>query len=349
MLDFNSGIQIMKRVFVFVGIIFFACTLVNAQENVSENLEESVQVADESQEKNEEEKKDFRNFIIPSLDFNVLQIGEKDFCFSPVASLQFMRIKNSEVISSQPDSILLSASYAPTIFNNGIGDDEVKMLHSLSFVGSVGFNKNLLMALVSSNGEIPFSDIRSVIGGLLYSRDLIKTDKLSFSLGAGIVFGDFDLNIKGFDIYVIPLPLFSLNYYSNICDLSLSLMGPPSFRFTFFPKKMFRFKGSLGIMNFDSIRDLTFDFAFVCYPLNKTSAGDFLSIALGIMNDETSFVLKDKKEYGWQHYSVYAELDASLVSFKAGYNFNGKNLIDEEAVSDLYKGIFATIHAMYFF
>ena len=332
----------MRKLLVFICVMFCFCCFVSAQENAQESAQDSV----ETEEKSEEEQGDFRNFFVPDLSFQALQIGEKDGVFSPSASLRYIRTKKDGVESSQPDSLMVAASYTPNIFTAGLGKDNVRYLHSLSMMGSVGFGKNNLLVLVSSDGEVLFSDIRTIFGGLLYTHEFFKNDSFSLSLGAGLVVGDLGIKIRGVNIYVIPLPMFSLSYSSDILDASLSLLG---LNLTLFPKKMFRFEGQCAITRFDSIRNLTFDCKLVYYPLHNTEAGDFLAVAAGVMNEETSFSLRDKDKYGWQYYCVYGEVDASLVRIKAGYHFNGKNLLDDEPVSDLHKGFFASIQAMYFF
>jgi len=328
----------MRKLFFCFCIISCFCCFVSAQETAQDSAE--------SEGKEDKDQGDFRNFFVPDLSFQALQIGEEDWVFSPSASLRYIRTKKAGVKSSQPDSIVASVSYTPNIFTSGLGDDNVKYLHSLSLMGSTGFGKNNLLALVSSNGEVLFSDIRTLFGGLLYTREIFKKKSFSLSLGAGLVVGDLGIKIRGVSIYFFPLPMFSLSYSSDILNASLSLMG---LNLTLFPKKMFRFEGQCGITRFDSIRDLTFDCKLVYYPMHNTGAGDFLAVAAGVMNEKASFSLRDKEKYGWQYYCVYGEVDASLVQIKAGYNFNGRNMLDDEPVSDLHKGFFASIKAMYFF
>ena len=130
------------------------------------------------------------------------------------------------------------------------------------------------------------------------------------------------------------------------------MMGFPELNVVLLPKSMFRFNGKLGVTGFSSVRDISFDCALVYYPLfNSENEGikEFLSVSAGVMNQASSFTLKDKKSFGYQCYSVYGEVNASFVSVRCGYNFDGKMLVDKEINSDMYKGMFATIQAMFMF
>ena len=161
---------------------------------------------------------------------------------------------------------------------------------------------------------------------------------------------DLGLTIGGVDIYVIPLPIFSFSYTSEIFNGSCSFMGAPSISAVLFPKAMFRLKGECGVAGFNSIRDITFDCAVAYYPLKNTKAGDFLSVSAGIQNKHTGFATKDpRKKYSYQYYGAYGEINASFISLRAGYNFDGKLRVKDKDDVDLHKGIFASVQAMYMF
>ncbi len=345
----------MKKLFLlFIGLILF-CAGISAHEELSENTESAEtssrvnkeEVVTESE--NKKIFKDFQNHIVPVLSFQTLQVDEKDFVFTPSATLQFIRTKTPGVKSAQPDSIGIAASYGQSIFTKGIGPEKVKNIHSISLMGSVGFGKNAITLMASNGGQVLFNDISDVSGGFLYTRQLLKNSSLSLSFGGGIVVADLGLKIAGYKIYALPLPVFSFSYTSKYFYGSCSFMGTPGLSIVLFPKAMFRLKGECGISGFKSIRDLTFDCALVYYPLKNTSSGDFLSISAGIMNKKSSFGLKNKDKYSWQYYCVYGELNASVVTLKAGYNFDGKVYKNNEIFSDLQKGLFASIQAMYMF
>ncbi len=344
--------EIKKLFLLFICSAVF-CAAISAQEASSEiekesstenNTESSINMGE-----NEKPVKDFQNHIVPMLGFQTLQIAEKDFILSPSATLQFVRTKTPGVKSAQPDSIGIAANYGQSIFTKGIEPDDVKLFHSVSFMGSVGFGKNSITMMLANGGQVLFDDITAITGGLIYSRQFIKNSAFSLNLGAGIIVADLGIKIGNYMIYAMPLPVFSFAYTSKYFYGSCSFMGTPSLSMVLFPQAMFRLKCSCEMTGFSSIRDLGFDCAIAYYPLKNTSAGDFLSISAGVMNKKTSFKLKNKDKHAWQYYCAYGEINASIISLRAGYNFDGKAYKNNEIVSDLQKGLFASIQAMYMF
>ena len=346
----------MKKIFFIITMCLF-CAFLGAQENGESQNNQGVQTEQNAQNvqnaqgegESQKPQKDFQNHVIPVLGFQALQTGEKDFIFTPTAALQFMRTKNKDVKSAQPDSITAAVSYSQLISTVGYGEDEIKNLHSLSLMGNVGFGKNMITAMFSTSGKAIFTSNSTLTGGLMYTRELIKNDNWKFNLGLGVLAGDLGLEIAGYYIYVVPLPVFSLSYTSEYFNSSLSMMGLPSLSMTLFPKAYVRVKGECGIAGFSSIRDLTFDCALAYHPFAKKTGGDFLSFSAGVMNQHSSFTPDKKEKNTFQYYSVYGEINATFIVLRGGYNFNGKTIHNDKDVSDLQKGVFASIQAMYMF
>ena len=83
--------------------------------------------------------------------------------------------------------------------------------------------------------------------------------------------------------------------------------------------------------------------------MKNTDAGEVFSFSAGVCNKSTGTMLKDKTKIKYQYYSVYGEISATLLSIRCGYNFDGKTYVNDEVTGDLYKGIFASLQAMYMF
>jgi len=347
----------MKKLLLTIFTIISFCVFSTAQENSQSQIESSA-VEESSSEMNisestgtEEAKpqKDFQNHLIPVLGFQALQIEEKDFILSPSINLQFMRTKSKGVESAQPDLLVIGGGYSQNYYTCGIGPDRIKSLHSVNLLASLGWGKHSFTGMLASGGEIPFSSPKTLTGGLMYTCQLVNTENIKFSLGGGIIVADTGIKIKDFPIYCFPLPLFSFTYANKIVSATASVMGAPSLQLILFPKSMFRLKGSCGIAGFKSIRDLAFDCALVYYPLFNSVLKEALSISAGVKNTHSSTILRDKTKIGYQYYCAYGEINASFITLACGYNFDGKVLIDDEVKGDMYKGIFASIKAMYMF
>ena len=293
----------MKKILILLFLFSFFSVLITAQE--AEDVREPQSVQPVQTEENEQEPQEVHSsqdtqkiahtHFVPSAGFQALQIEEKDFVFTPSAGLQFVRSKNRLVESKHPDLIAVGINYSQNYCTTGLGPQRIKQIHGCSLMGSLANKKDSFVGMLASSGEVPFSHIKTVTGALLYTHQFIKTEHLTFTLGGGLVVGDFGINIKGYDLYFFALPVFNFSYSNNIFTTSISLMGPPSVSLTLFPKAMFRVKASAGLAGFKSIRDLTFDCALVYYPLTFTdgSMKEVLTISAGVMNKHASYVLKN--------------------------------------------------------
>ncbi len=327
----------MRKIFFLIFFISQVFAIAFAQEESQTQPEQaSAQTAQNT-----------RNLFIPAVSFKMLQLDERDFVFSPSANLQYIRIKGQNTEVKGPDMIMAGLSYGQDYFTQGLGPEEVNRIHGCSAMLNITAGKNSFMGMLASNGQVPFSSLKTLTGALLYSRQFVKTENKTFTTGLGLVVGDFDVNIRGMDIYFFPLPVFSFSYKNDILSTSISMMGPPSVKLALFPKSMFRFRGSLGLTGFNSIRDLGFDCAVLCYPFVNAKAKDLFYIAAGIMNKKNTYVLKNKTKYSFQYYSVYGEINATFASLQCGYNFDGKSMIEKEFTGDLYKGLFASLNLMF--
>ena len=282
-----------------------------------------------------------KKHVIPALGFRMLQTDEKDFVLSPSAGLHYICVEDMEDPAS--DGVVLGAGYTLNHYIQPVGPDHVQYTHGINLLGSYTAGKNSFMGMAETDAEIPFSSFQAVTGGVMYTRQLDKTDHVTFALGGGVFVGDLGLKIQDVNIYCLPLPVFSINFKNDIIDASASLVVLPSLSLTFFPEAMVRLKGECAIIGFKSVRDITFDCALVCYPFLRTKAKDMVYFSAGVTNVVSSTVLCDRIKYGFQHYSVYGEVSATFVTLRGGYNFDGTNRINDEAVSPLYKGVFASL------
>lgn len=281
--------------------------------------------------------------VIPFAGCKYLQTAEEDYLLSPSAGIQIMSVvSDSGVLST-------SANYSMNYYNRGFGEEKVKYLHGINLTGSYNWDKNGVTVVLGSNGEVPFSDIKTMMGLALYTRQIVKTESFSFVFGGGIMAGDLDRSIRGVNIYAIPFPVFSLNYHNDFVATSLAFMGEPSFSLELFPKSIVRFDGKVSLVGFDSVKDIAFDCAIRAYPFNNTALGEIISIAAGVLNTKETYKLANKDEYGFQYYSAYGELNATFLTLRCGYNFNGSKIFNKEVKGDMYNGIFASVSAMFFF
>ena len=314
-----------KYLLLFVTICFFCAALVAQEEDAFEAPD-----------------KPFQNHVMTALGFQAVQLEENDFVFTPSVNLQYMCTKSKGVESKLPDMIAIGAGYSQNIFTTGLGPDNVKKMQSVNLMASLSKGKNIFTSMVSSYGEERISDISMILWQ--FTHQLIQTDSFSFLIGGGL----FVVNLES-EFFVLPLPAFSFSYTNDYFYGEISMMG---LNVVLLPKSMFRFNGSLGMGGFSSVRDIAFDCALAYYPLfNAENEGirELLCVSAGIMNQSAGFKLQDKTSFGYQCYTVYGEVNATFISLRCGYNFDGKMLVDNEIKKDMYKGMFATVQAMFMF
>ena len=299
--------------------------------------------------------KDFKNRVMAITSFEALQTDEEDYMLNPSVAARFMCMKEEGVESPLPDRIMAGVGYSQNYFTNGIGPDGLETIHGVNMMASVGKDKNSGMFMVMSNGEELFTSLKTTTCIGMYNHQFLDTEEQSFSFGGGIIVHEMYIKQWDFTLYAIPLPVFKYDYKNDVFATTIAVQGLPRASITLFPKSKFRFNGEFSMLGFDSARDIGFDCALAYHPLanndteNSEKSKDFLSFSAGIMNSKSTVVLKDEKEYSFQYYTVYGEVDAMIAKVRCGYNFDGKKFIEDDDCGDLQKGLFATIQVMFMF
>ncbi len=299
-----------------------------------------------------QDTKDFEFNVIPTLKFEMLQLGEGNYLFSPSGSLQLMWTKNEESDSTAPEKITGKVSYSQDIFSKGIEGYDEKQFHGLGLFGKVVCGKNSFLLKLDGRGANPFESYKNFEGLLMYGRQLVKTDTLTLTLGGGLAATDTGIKIKGANIFVVPMPMVYFNYSGEIIATEFEFIGLPSLRFTLLPHKMFRINGNCSLAGFDLPTDLRFDCALSCYPLKEGPMKDYLSFSAGISNNVSKFRIDADNSLKHQYYCAYGEINVTAISIRAGYAFGGKQILSadgEKSKRDYKGGFYAAIQGMYKF
>ncbi len=291
----------------------------------------------------EEEKQtpNFKNYLVPSLNFATVQTDDYDYMFNPVVNLSFFRQKSEGVESKQPDSILFSAGYGQSIFTKGFGEDKINQFHTFGLVFQMINGKKTTMGAFSSKGYFNVHDFKAeyLTGYYGLAFEIAKTEHCSFSLGLMTLFGDNGYKFEDTNLYIMPFPLISitLNYQFFECSI-----GSTGFNVSIFPKAIVRLDTSFVPVFNGKPRDFTFDAALVASPFRKTKIGDAITVSAGLSHGKSEvFVDKDEK-YGMHFYTAYGQIKCFGVTLKGGYNFGGEWLYNKEVTGDMTNGLFAS-------
>ncbi|MBO7638093.1 MAG: hypothetical protein J6S91_03865 [Treponema sp.] len=299
-----------------------------------------------------EDAKDYDFDLIPTIKSEMLQLGEENYLLSPSGSLQLMWTKSEESDSKAPDKITGKVSYSEDIFTKGIEGYDEKLFHGLGLFGKVVCGKNSFLLKVDGRGANPFGSYKNFEGLLMYGRQLVKTDSINLTLGGGLAATDTGINIKGVNLFVVPMPMVYFNYSGEILEAEFEFIGLPSLRFTLLPQNMFRLIGNCSLAGFDLPTDLRFDCAISCFPLKEGPMKDYLSISAGISNNVNKFRIDTDNSLKHQYYCAYGEINATAISIRAGYAFSGKEILSangEKTKRDYEGGFYASIQGMYKF
>ena len=321
---------------------------INVQESAVVQASDNSDILSEDSTENEEEnKKEKTTMLVPVISFDLFQESPEAFIITPGIAFQFAKTKPEDSDSKEPDAIVVGASYFQNIFTCGIADTGSYNIHNLALMGNLVLRRHQFMLMGTTAGETIFKDFDTSVGLLGYTYQFIKTDHVNFQLGLGVAAIGAGVEIGDFKLYVIPLPMLNLSYTSNIFNGAFSFMGAPTLDIVFFPKSLFRIKGSCTAGDFSSLSSIGFDCSVACYPFVKT-AGDFLSVSAGVCTNGSSYVYGDKNKLTYISYCAYGEINASALIIRAGWNFTGEKIINKEK-NPYNGGLFLKVQAMYAF
>lgn len=278
--------------------------------------------------------------VIPMVDFEALQLKEDNYLFSPSGTLMFKYHKAEEDTSNKPDVIAGNISYGQDIISEGIEGHEENQFHKLGAFGKVGFGKNTFLLKVTGRGAHPFDSYKNFEGLLFYSRELIKTDSMTFVAGGGLAATDTGIVIGDIDIFMVPLPMIYFAYKNQIIDTEMEWTGLPVINLTLFPKNMFRVRTSAALAGFDLPTDFQWDCALCCYPFRNEPFNELVSVSAGMASNVKKLRINEENSLKYQYYCAYGELSITALTVRAGYAFGGKNYD---------RGFYATVSGMYKF
>ncbi len=327
----------MKRIIVLLACAKMCCALFANEAGVGASSEAV------------EKSPDFQNHLIPNVSLTVVQTDDKDYLFNPSGGVQFMRIKTGQVDSWQPDFFSVNANYGQYKFTQGIGSDKDKNFYEFDLTGNAVWGKNTFVAIFGSGGYVNDFKAALLTGAFIYNRQFIKTKHVTFEAGCGISIGDTGEKIEGVEIWAMPVITLGLKFDSEYFQAYTGFMGAPVLNFTVMPNSIVRLKASASLTGTDSIRDVVFDAAVVCSPFKYTKLGENITVSSGLMHSKSKVAYDVKEKYGIHYFTAYGEIDAKLLTLRAGYNFGGEWIHKKDVTGDMKNGLFASASVKYCF
>ena len=290
--------------------------------------------------------------VIPMVNFGALQLKDDNYLFSPSGTLMFKYNKPEEDTSNLPDVIAGSISYGQDIISKGLEGFEEKQFHSIGAFGKLAFGRNTFLLKVTDRGAHPFESYKNFEGLLFYSRELIKNDSMTFSVGGGLAATDTGIVLGGVDIFVVPLPMFYFAYKNQLIKTEMEWVGLPMLNLLLFPENNLRVRGIAALAGFDLPTDFQWDLALSWYPLKNEPFNELVSVSAGISSNVKKLRINVENSMKFQYYCAYGEVSITALTIRGGYAFGGKQVLrsnGDKFSTDYDGGFFATISGMYKF
>jgi len=253
----------------------------------------------------------------------------------------------------QGETFQIVGIYSQHLFQKELSFSYPDKYHTIEFLSENRWGRHQMISIFKSASEEP------VTGGLhtfqlasVWGYELVSRDNFKFVLGTGIGVSDFGIEMSdGQPLPVIPLPLIRINTHSSWLDTKFDFITGPNFEFVVAPKEKLRLKGDLRIDNFRDSRDLLFKLTSEYRFFSQDDPiGDFAGVAIGIAGDNLAFDLaKEEEIFDYNYYSIFSELDLTLLKFTGGYTFKNREMYREEDKIEFEDGFTFSIQALYQF
>ena len=285
--------------------------------------------------------------------------SEESIMYIPVAAYDYIALESRSLESPSLGAIilgenfLLSALYKQSTFSEEAPHDLAEDFHSIDTMLEVHTGRHQLLGCFKTESDQPVSGGWATLQATaIYNYQIIKSDEFVFRLGAGASLGDFGIDMKdGGNWPLIPVPFLGIEYNAPVLNAQFDFVTGPHLSVMLFPQSRVRLSGEAEINNYRDLQDLLFTAAvhYRFFP-GEDSANDFAGVSAGISNNNLGFTPGGSDEsYEFQYYSLYTELDLSLLKITGGYAFNGQEHPGDGSVSKTGDGYFISLQAMYQF
>ncbi len=286
-------------------------------------------------------------------------MAEEKNMYIPLGEYEYVTLESRTVQSPSLGAMVIGEDFLISgIYKYGSFIDESPQgypghYHSIDTMFETHWGKHQVLSSFKTESDEPFTGGWATLQATgIYNYQVMKGKKLNVRLGLGASLGDFGIDLdNGKNWPLIPVPYLGMEYRSRIIQADFSFVFGPNLSLTIFPERKIRFTGEAEINNYRDLQDLIFTTS-VHYRFfsGADSSNDFAGVAVGITNTGFGFTPGGGDEpYEIQYYSVFSELDLTLLKISGGYCFNGQERLGKASPEDLGNGYFMNIQAMYQF
>ena len=284
--------------------------------------------------------------------------GEK-IMFLPLGGYDYVALKSRALQSPSAGGIaigedfFISAVYKYGSFAEKTPPGTPGYFHSIDTMAEAHTGKHQWLSSFKTESDQPVTGGWATMQAtVLYNHETVIREHLKLRLGFGASLGDFGIDMEDGSTWpLIPVPFLGIEYKSRIVIADFSFVVGPNLSFTVFPENKIRLTGEAELNNYRDLQDLVFTAALhYRFFAGENSEKDFAGISAGVKNSSLGFTPGGSDEsYEYQYYSVFTELDLTLLKISGGYAFNGQERLGDQSPSQTGNGYFISLQAMYQF
>ena len=243
------------------------------------------------------------------------------------------------------------AIYTYNDFKKQLSYNYPEYYHALDCLYDYQVGKRQYLGIFKSESPHPVTGgWQTFQAAFAYGSKIVNKSYFTFTLGGGLALGDFGFEYDdGKNWPLIPVPLIRMSYQRKFLNASFDFLTGPNLSMVFFPNNKLRLNTDFRFDQLRDGRDLIFETALnYRFFSEEDKMGDFAGVSAGVKSDnKTSYPEDDEELYEMQYYAVFAAIDITLLKLTGGYQFNGRELYEEEKFEEMEDGYFISLQIIY--
>ena len=288
--------------------------------------------------------------IVPILNYEFVSLEHQKYHL-PGGGLILLKGNQTPTWEEEPDSLMIGALYKAALISE-VPPNYPNLFHSVELIGEWRKKRHFVQALISSYSDKPlYGGMHTSYSQIGYGYQLLRNENIRLTLGAALGLSDFGFDLPNGGTWpLLPSPIVEFAFYSPIVNV---MFNWPELKVIIGSESRIRLTNTvrLDIWKFHDVHDMLFDSILWYRFFDKDFAyGDFAGIGVGIKNGGIDFTLSEKwKYYDNHYYSVFAILDASLLTVSGGYIFYSREFYEENISKPTGRGWFISAQILWQF
>ncbi len=284
---------------------------------------------------------------------------EREFQVIPLGQYEHVSLTKQIIHSPAIGAVVMSANtqaiglYTRRALTEPRWEGYPAVYHTIDFLLESNRGRNQWLLIFKSESNEPvYGGWDTFQAGWVYGHEWVQTSRFSLIAGGGLAVSDFGLEISaGTPWIVIPVPLIRAQYEARWIVAKFDFLTGPNLDLTFAPHRRLRLVTDVRADRFRTWRDVIFTGALAYRFFSPESGmGDFAGFAVGASNNAYNYTLgRADEQLDISYYSVFGQIDLTLLKLTAGYAFAGQECYRETLTRNIGDGYYLAVQAMYQF